>query len=201
MMSSSKTHLVLALLFLLACCAGYGSWYAVLSGRSAEAADLAQQIQSKDEDAARLKAAKTALASIQSDEALIGNYFVSTSDVVPFLEGLQATGSHLGANVVIASVSADTLAGRPTLALTLQITGSFDAVLRTLGRVEYAPYFVSVSDLSLTTVPATVASANAPTTLAGWAATASLIVGAKSAASSTPAVPSAATSTPSTATP
>jgi len=198
MTSSAKTQLAFAALLFIASLAAYGSWYAIVSARSAEAAQLATDIQTKDQDASKLQAAKAALASLEGDEAAIGAHFVSTADVVPFLEGLQAEGSKLGTTVSIASVSADTDATRPTLALSLQINGSFSAVLRTLGAVEYAPYFVSVSDLSLSTAPATPATASAPAEPAGWSATVSLVVGAVSSASSTPAKPAAATSTATT---
>jgi hypothetical protein len=188
MRSSAKIQFIFAVVLLALAVSAYGSWYAVVSSRSAQSAELATQIQSKGQDAKRLAEAKTALASISGDEATVRGYFVSTADVVSFLENLQALGSRLGTNVTIASVSADnTQSTRPTLALTLQIAGPFDAVLRTLGSIEYGPYFIEVSDFSLTTVPAIAAGAGAPARAAGWTATASFIVGALRAASSTPA--------------
>jgi Tfp pilus assembly protein PilO len=196
MMSSPKIHLALALVFLLLTAAGYGFWYSTIGAKSAESAVLSGEIETKHEDATRLKAAKLALTDVAKSEAVIDSHFVSTSDVVSYIEELQTTGSTLGTDVTIASVSADTDSAHPTLALSLQIDGSFANVVRTLGAIEYSPYYVTVQNLALLKNASTGA---ATSTTASWAATVSLTVGAsKVPVAATPA-PSPASSTPPTA--
>ena len=179
MMSSVKAQLILALLFLGCMLAGYGVWYATVSAKSAQAAELANEIATKQADATRLRMARVALETVGAEEAILDRHLVSTADVVPFLESLQATGASLGSAVTIVSVAAHTSTAHPALSLSLHIVGSFSSVLRTLGAVEYAPYYVTVDNLSLT------AATGAASTTAPWSADAALTVGT-SIATSTP---------------
>ena len=49
----------------------------------------------------------------------------------------------------VLSVSAGGTNARPTLTLAVTVTGAFDAVMRTAGSVEYAPYDISISKFSV----------------------------------------------------
>lgn len=145
------THTLLAIAVLIIAFTAYGIWYTTVSKKSAEAASLAAEIQTKHQDSERIKAAKDELLKISTDEALVNGYFVSTNDVVPFLEALQSTGKNLGATVEIVSVSADPGKPHAHLNLSLSITGSFDSVVRTLGAFEYSPYDATLQSLTLDT--------------------------------------------------
>lgn len=145
------THTLLAIAVLIVAFSAYGIWYTTVSKKSAEAASLAAEIQTKHQDSERIKAAKDELLKISTDEALVNGYFVSTNDVVPFLETLQSTGKNLGSTVEIVSVSADPGKPHAHLNLSLSITGSFDSVVRTLGAFEYNPYDATLQSLTLDT--------------------------------------------------
>jgi hypothetical protein len=206
MMSSAKIQLIFAAVFLALMLMGYGAWYDVISSKSATAADLASQISAKQIDVTRLAAAKSALTKVGLDEAALGSHFVSTSDVVTFLGNLQSTGAQLGAVVTIVSVSANTTAAHPTLSLSVQIVGPFSAVLRTLGVVEYAPQYVTVDNLSLTSTAGAAGEATVWTGLANitvGASNSSAVPGVapivplpKPATSTVPALPVSASTTP-----
>lgn len=138
-----------ALCLSLAVIAGYGWWYAVVSAKSAVAAGLERQIRAKTDIMSRISAARATLKSVAGDTAAVEGYFVPEASVVPFIESLEREGKVLGATVSVLSVSATGPSARPSLAFSLSIVGTFDAVLRTVGVIEYAPYALSVSGLSV----------------------------------------------------
>ncbi|MDB5245121.1 MAG: hypothetical protein JWN90_226 [Parcubacteria group bacterium] len=145
------THALLTIVVLIIAFSAYGIWYTTVSRKSAQAASLAVEIQTKHQDSQRIQAAKDELQKISSDESLVNGYFVSTNDVVPFLETLQSTGKKLGSEVQVVSVSADPGKPHAHLNLSLSITGPFDSVVRTLGALEYSPYDASLQSLTLDT--------------------------------------------------
>jgi hypothetical protein len=165
------THTLLAIAVLIIAFSAYGIWYTTVSKKSAQAASLAVEIQTKHQDSERIKAAKDELQKIAAEESLVNGYFVSTNDVVPFLETLQKTGKNLGSTVEVVSVSADPGKPHAHLNLSLSITGTFDSVERTLGALEYSPYDASLQSLTFDT----------PQTGAGkaaqWTAAATFFIG------------------------
>ena len=185
---------VLLVLFL----AGYGFWYAVVSKESADAGVLSAKIAEQNDAATKSAQAKTELTLLVTQGATIDQYFVQTNDLVPFLEQLQSLGKYLGSNVQVASVSA--AAGSPygQLNLSLSISGTFDSVVKTIGAIEYEPYNVSISSLTLNTSPNPDPNA---TTSPQWSASTVFTIGAETGSSTTPitlpviAHPAVATST------
>lgn len=147
MKSSLVTCAVAAAVGLLAC-AGYGLWYRAVAAKSAAVADLEHQITTTLQTAKRLTAVRATLAQITADEMLVRNYFVPQTEVVSFINDLEARGSALKAAVHVASVSTGGTTVRPTLEFAISVNGSFDAVMRTIGAIEYAPYALSVKQLS-----------------------------------------------------
>jgi len=153
MKRSSFTDLIIALALTAAVLGAYLYWYAALTEASAEAALLASRIAEKSGDASRIAAAKTILATLSSEEAAMREYFVSTEDIVSFLEGLEATGKKSGARASVVSVSAGVTDSRDHILIAVKINGGFDAVLRTLGVIEYSPHDIVVTNLSFNAVP------------------------------------------------
>lgn len=49
----------------------------------------------------------------------------------------------------VLSVSTSGTVAQPTLAFTLTVKGTFDAVMRTVGSIEYAPYDLSITALTI----------------------------------------------------
>lgn len=183
----------IALGALVTAATAYAVWRGAVMDASAVAASLATQITVDGARSARVIAAKTALASLAHDEVSVSRYFVSNATLVPFLESLQSAASALGAQMTITSVSADTENARQGLTVHGSLSGSFDAVMRAVGAIEYAPYYVSVDQLSLSNT-ASADTAHA----AAWNALFTLTVGTRSAttdaASATPRTTPRATS-------
>ena len=134
--------LIGALILLVVVITAYGFWYSVVTAESAQADALAAQIETQSDATAKLAQAKSETAQLSSQEATIDQYFVATNDVVPFLTQLQSTGKFLGANVQVESVAANPATPYGQLNLALSITGTFDAVARTIGSIEYGPYWI-----------------------------------------------------------
>lgn len=174
-MKNPLIHLILAALALILAISAYGVWFVMVDTENAHARTLAGEIHTKGQDAERIVQAKAALAALATNEDSIAQHFVAGSDVVPFLGSLETTGKALGSKVEVVSVGADT-GGKSQghLNLSLHITGSFDSVVRTLGALEYAPYDIVLTNLSLDT-------ASPPT----WSVAATFSVGTGATATST----------------
>lgn len=153
MKRASLIQLGLALIVFAAALSVYSFWYSLVGKASVEAAALSEEIRTKSQDSARVAAAKVALESLAEDEAAMRAYLVREQDIVPFLGTLEDTGASLGAGVEVVSVSAEPKGERSQLQLSLKITGSFDAVLRTIGAIEYGPYDSAIQSVTFDTVP------------------------------------------------
>ena len=148
-MKNHHLHLVVALLILAAALGGYGISYAAISAKSVAVADLQEQIDAKAMIANRVSSARTTLAATAVDEAAILGYFVPENGIAAFIDGLEARGKAQGTSVDVLSVSANAGKAQHAFLLELTVTGPFDAVMRTVGSIEYAPYDISVTQLSL----------------------------------------------------
>lgn len=176
MMRRTLIELVVAFLVLASVLGAYAFWYVAVGKARDEAAALSKQIQTKTLESARVTEAKDALALLAADEASMREYFVSTQDIVPFLGMLERKGTALGSSLEVVSVSSDTVAGRERILLSLKITGSFDAVLRTLGAIEYGPYDSAVSNVTFDTA------VGEPGVASAWTAVGTFSVGTREAA-------------------
>jgi len=148
-MKSPLLHLIFASLACVAMLVGYGVWYASVKAKSVAVANLENQISIKTETESRITSTRASLAEIAGDEATLQSYFVPETGVVAFIDHLDAQGQTLGATVSVLSVATSDAGAQPELTLTLTVEGTFDAVMRTIGAIEYAPYDLSISRLSL----------------------------------------------------
>lgn len=130
----------IAILIFIGSLALYGIGYSLLSKESERSSKLATQAAQKSTELERVARAHVALSTLQGDETNLDQYAITKSGVVPFLESLQATGRPLGATVNVISVADQKDGKHDRIALSLSITGTFDAVMRTLGTIEYGPY-------------------------------------------------------------
>lgn len=168
-------HLAAALMVALVTLVGYGFWYAAIADESTVVANLQNQIIAKTETMSRIVSARAELAEISGDETAVQSYFVLGTDVVAFIDGLEAQGKAQGTVVNVLSVSAGSEGTQPIFVLSLAIKGTFDAVMRTVGAIEYAPYDLSISELSLIQDDAK-----------NWQANLKLLVGSVKIGTSTP---------------
>ncbi len=174
-MKSPFTHLIFALIVCAFALVGYGAAYAAIASKSADVSLLQEQINAQTDTVNRLTMARATLAELSTDETEVQNYFVPQSGIVSFIDGIEAQGRALGTSIQVQSVSTSGTSVRPALDLSLTIDGPFDGVMRTVGAIEYAPYAISISHLSVDTAGK------------GWEAQMTLVVGSRidSAATST----------------
>lgn len=190
-MKKTYFYLTFALIFFAVTLGGYAVWYYELGALSSSVSDITAEVTARNQGAAQALVAEDELTKLSAQESAIRNYFVSSSDIVSFLEGLQTVGTQFKSKVSIVSVEANPLP-RQHLNLSLHISGSFDAVMRTVGAIENSPHDVSMLTL-------TVSATNPTASSTSWDAVTTLEVGT---ASSTPSRPGGtATTSVSTTTP
>lgn len=148
-MKSPLLHFIAAAALLILAGAAYIGWYNTVSNKSRQVADVQQKIDEANKNLNRIASARAALAEIADDEATVRSYFVPEANVVAFITDLEQLGVKQGAEVNVLSVSTAGSAAQSTLLLSLSITGAFDSVMRTVGAMEYAPYNLSVKELSI----------------------------------------------------
>ena len=142
-------HLVVWGLIAAAALSLYGYWYAVISEKSVAVAELQGKINAKTETASRIASARAALSDIADDEAAVQGYFVPETGVVPFISDLERRARAQSASLKVLSVATAGGAKQPALVLSLAVEGSFDAVMRTVGAIEFAPYDLVISKFSM----------------------------------------------------
>ncbi len=143
--------LILSILVALGALGGYLFWYYLMQGLRAESAQLEADILAKEGERGRAASARTSEDDLLAQENFIASHLVKTADIVLFLERIEGTGKAFGATVQVASLSGEGKTSNGKISLSLSITGTFDAVMRTLGSIENGPYANMVSDLTLDT--------------------------------------------------
>ncbi len=151
-MSRPLTHLVVALVILVLGGGAYLGGFFTVKKEAQQVADLEAEIARLHEEQARVSETEGILTELTNNEAMIKSHVVVAGDIAIFLESLQKTGRALGAAVDVISVS-DKPTPEGRLSLSLKITGSFDAVVRTLGALEYNQTDIRIENLVLDTEP------------------------------------------------
>ena len=109
----------------------------------------AQEIEAKSTSVRETASIAAALAEVAAQEAALKSYIVPETGAIALIDDLESRGRALGALVEIDSVVSSPPKARPALLFSLTITGAFDAVMRTLGAIEYAPYDLTVTGFTL----------------------------------------------------
>ncbi len=86
--------------------------------------------------------------------ARLASFFVPADDVVAFITVLESIGPQSGSAVSIASIDADSLAGRPAgtigaVRAHIDVHGGWSSVMRALALAERMPYAVSIDHVQL----------------------------------------------------
>lgn len=174
-MNRTLLRLVIWVLIFVVAVGAYAYWYYLLTAADAEVATLAQQVNQRSVDETSAEQAADELSQLSGAESDIQGYFVVPDNVVSFLEEQQTLGTSLGAQMSVVSVTANPNP-HPHLDLALTISGSFVAVMRTVGAIEFSPYDITVSSLNLSTTNTDTSS--------GWTAAMALSVGTASSTTS-----------------
>lgn len=131
----------------LLCAAGYAVWLSRVNALTGEAEALAATIASEGQRHAKTLGARDALSELAEDEAFVAGMLVPEDGVVPFLETLEGLGTPFGARTSVVAVGNPDAAGR--ILVSVSVTGSFDAVVRAIGRIEHGPFASVTRELAL----------------------------------------------------
>ncbi len=140
---------ITALTLLIGISGGYLWWNARLQKITDSTIALTQQISDARIKLSRTESEHAEINRLTNDEATIYSHLVADSSVVSFLSTLEKSGTVFGAQVLIASVSLESNTKRPMLGISVKVTGSFNAVMRAVGVIENAPYYVTVNALTV----------------------------------------------------
>ncbi len=113
-----------------------------------KAVKLEQDVIAKQEESLRVASAKSALPILTRSEEELLQYRTKSSDIVPFLERLEKQGRAQGVVVEVLSVNPES-GTQNRISLSLTMRGSFDAVVRSIGIIEYGPYDSIVKTVAL----------------------------------------------------
>jgi Tfp pilus assembly protein PilO len=148
----NRTYIIQASIALLLLLVGIGVvvlGFLFISKGTKNVETVAATVSEKRQETLRVALAKAALPKLAESEALLDAHTVRAQDIVSFLGGLETQGKATGATIEVVSVSPEQATERPRLALSIKITGTFDAVERTLGTIEYGKYDAVVSSVTL----------------------------------------------------
>lgn len=147
-MKRPHLHVIIVLSLLALLVGAYAGWYLIVERAAARALMLSQEIDQTAAVVAVAVESRDAFSTITADEAAINSYFTVIADIALFLEELEVTGRGLGSDVDVISVS-DKPTGEGRIALSLRIRGAYDAVVRTIGVIEYGPHDTRLENLTL----------------------------------------------------
>ena len=167
-MNRPLTQLIVWIVAFIIALGAYAYWYYMLTVATGQVTALAAQVNQRSADETTAGEAVDELKQLSASAGDIQNYFVVPDNIVAFLESQQSLGTSLGAQVSVVSVTA-TQNPRPHLDLALTVSGSYAAVMRTVGAIEFSPYDITVNSLNLSTTN------TGPTQ--GWSAAMALSVG------------------------
>ena len=114
-----------------------------------KANSLEREVVAKQSEVLRVASAKAALPVLARSEETLRTYRTRSSDIVPFLERLEKQGRAEGAVVEVLSVSPEQTGAKGRIAISLTVRGTFDAVMRAVGSIEYGPYDIIVKTAAL----------------------------------------------------
>jgi len=137
---------------LTVCCAvfvGYWFWQGVVSDKIIALTDIEHQVNIRKQATSRSISGRTILEELADKESMIREYFIAENTTVPFIEDLEKNSSTQGASVSVVSVAKGGTNERPVFIFNLRIKGTFNAVVRTIGIIEYGAYDSRVPSLAL----------------------------------------------------
>ena len=165
-MTRSLSHLIISISLLAGVLGLYAFWYYTVEKATGRSVALQAEIDKVMHDTVVAAETSDALTALATDEAAIKGYSIPLTDIVPFLERIEGTGRELGSAAEVVAVS-DKPGADGRIVISLRILGSFDAVMRTLGAIEYGPYDSRIVNLTLD---------KPPTAGSAWTASASISV-------------------------
>lgn len=142
------SRLIIALIAFAALSAGYVFLFQTVTAKSVELAALNASIEAHARSESRNDLTQATLAEIAAQEALIQRYLVPAVQAESFVSDLEARARSQEVSVQrLSGVSAN--ADTHTISFSLALEGSFSSVMRAIGSLEYAPFELAASQVSI----------------------------------------------------
>jgi hypothetical protein len=176
-MKHAGKHIPL-LVFALASTFFVGALYAYMSYRVEtsirEAVAIRQDILQQKQYVEQEKEITAAYQATSADRARLTTFFVSDDATISFIETLENLGDATGAVVTLSGIVADDMEGKDAgtignIKVTINIKGSWTAVMRTLSLAEVLPYRTSIQSVRLDS-SGTIPAAGAAKPISQWSA-------------------------------
>lgn len=140
-------HVGIATLTLILVGLGLVFWQHVVGEERVKIEKLREEAALLKEQTRRVEG-RDSLILLEEEERFVYERLLQVNDVVSFLESFERKGNPHGAEVSVVSVSEKQ---ENRIAIAFSISGSFDAVMRTLGSIEYEQYASTIETISLET--------------------------------------------------
>lgn len=152
----NKELLVIVLLLNLAAVGWYGFLFREIKMKNEVSSNLVNDIDARVAEENMQSSIKALAAETTVLREKLTGYSVAREGAVSFIELLETAGKNTGASVSIESVSTANVpdsTALETLRLTLNATGSWRAVIRFLGLLEFLPYEARIEQVVVSKPP------------------------------------------------
>lgn len=143
------SSLLLALLVLLGVGLLYAAQEYLLDSTKKTAQERIQEIRDTKAKADKAHMLTRSLGSLEEQELEINSHWLKKENIVSYLGMLESSGSALGSQVEVVSVSEVPQALHPRVNVSLLVSGSFDSVMRTIGVLENSSYDTVITGATL----------------------------------------------------
>ncbi len=147
-MKNQSIQLILVGCVALAALGGYLWWYRTVVLASSTLTALQEEIAANEKPGAP-QFARSVRTRLETGEILVERYIVTEEEAPAFINDLEARGRAQGALVTTTSITTDGEGLGTILTFTLTVTGTFSSVMQTIGAIEYAPYALTISSVTL----------------------------------------------------
>lgn len=133
-----KISLLLAIIFFAFCLAAFFFLYKKINSNNTGVAQSVIELGNEIKERNRIETLNYSIELIKKDKALFETHFAQSSDIVPFLDSLEALGSQAGAKAEVTSV--DILKDGTGLMAGVKTSGNFESLYKFLMLLENFPY-------------------------------------------------------------
>lgn len=158
-MKHSHLHvplLIAALSILLFVIALSGYMHYEVGNMTAKARDARVILANQESDTQKDLSVREVFDESSADRAKLPTYFISDAKPVAFIESIEGLGKDAGSALTFSGLAADDLSSSPlntvgTVRASIDATGSWNAVMKTLTLAETLPYIARIHDVRLDT--------------------------------------------------
>mgnify|MGYP000973946804 CR=1 FL=1 len=152
--TNPATYLVLSIVVFLAVAGGYWYVFSSVDAQITSTTSVLQEIAAEQYRQDHQRTISDSLKKVADNKDRLEKYFVSSEQVVGFIEKVEGIGGIAGANLTLSSINADDITTAATgtigkIKAHVSGTGSWAAVMKSVSIAERLPYSVSLNNLRL----------------------------------------------------